>query len=1332
MGGRGRRRPNNSGSRRCDTSSNIGSGRKRSSSSSRRSNSLFVDGGFLADWQGRNPGSTSRSGSRSGNHTRTKELSTSISNNVIPTSSAGNAIGYGYPTIEQQQEGLPLNLSREGLNTGDTFDATHPIVLFNSNSTKIVAYLDETPPPKPQAEDFSYDYGSSFMITDGFRRGLGFSNELDGTPGAIGSSSNQGEWEEQEGTACDPSLSEKRMDIDPVEFEVAQAMTEEQIKPNFKVKNPAFLLVGGVKVYTQDISDEEGQEVDDFKSVGNESFESGQEHAESSESDYSENTSDSDLDIDDEVAKDYLEGIGGSHSVFDAKWLMENDLADSDEDTSSCSGDFDDTLETLGGVSLQEASMGYGMMTPPSRKKIPRSARDSWSSGFDEIMFATDRRTPSAKKKQVSQLAQSWPAARKIKHHRNYPGEKQKFRKEMNAEKHRDRAPRRGVDLDDINTVERLAAMYGLRSGSQGSGKKRFLRVMRTPHTSMPLANDRVRLEQLIVSNKDEDLNIAQGKSTSVDRRRMKSSRNATNRHGNGISMKQVERKAAAAYASQPVSFVASGIIQSDVDTNNPTMDLMDTNETVDEKVAVTGSAKVGEFELHTKGFGSKMMAKMGYIQGAGLGKDGQGMAAPIEAIQRPKSLGLGVQFSNTDVDAPKPERQRVKRTHKKCPKQQQQHHQQQSFGGFEKHTKGFGSKMMSRMGFIEGSGLGKDSQGMVNPLAAVRRPKARGLGATGEGWELDGYDSRSSSSGGGGGEGEEKERAVDEYFGWVYHLGASSIGYVYCYLRFLFLRGKIVEMYKRDPHQHPGIDVYVLRFYNRLDETKKGEFACASSEEARKWMDAFDRARLQVGHLMSQMGSARNRLNMETEIDLGVHRNGVRRYAIGLKRLISVGKGPEKLLQQVASLDPKARTDVDFEDESGDAVETHEWKCVRTINGVRILEDVSDCKVKSVKGVLVKAVGVIDASADTVFEVFCNLDRHQRYEWDTLTGDLELLDTYDGNYDVVYGTFNPKNLSRWRSNRDFVYSRQWFYEDGTYTKILDVVSISSFLNGGFIVLSLSGLKEYIGANPALRPLLQSSISYVSDTCSDQDIEEVEDEFFDANNGESSSSGEDSDNDSKPVTKVARVKLKNVFWAVRFTNMAKKKTSGSIKNRELDDSLPPVCLNPSQFYGTMRQGNEKGCWESPSTTGFLVMGGDPLFKLIGADWFRSEQPVEWFGLHPKCLLQSEAGKKLPFVFVFNLQGYWLVKRAVGNKACILSKNVNCKYLRQDNFLEMDADVGSSAIGKKIIGLSFGCTSFIADLAIVIEGQDETELPECLLGTVRLHHLGPEFSVPPGT
>nr|CAB3483073.1 unnamed protein product [Digitaria exilis] len=61
---------------------------------------------------------------------------------------------------------------------------------------------------------------------------------------------------------------------------------------------------------------------------------------------------------------------------------------------------------------------------------------------------------------------------------------------------------------------------------------------------------------------------------------------------------------------------------------------------------------------------------------------------------------------------------------------------------------------------------------------------------------------SRSSGSGSGG-----SGRSMAEYSGWVYHIGVNSIGHEYCHLRFLVIRGKTVAMYKRDPHDHPGLE---------------------------------------------------------------------------------------------------------------------------------------------------------------------------------------------------------------------------------------------------------------------------------------------------------------------------------------------------------------------------------------------------------------------------------------------------------------------------------------------------------------------------------------------
>ncbi|KAF1870607.1 hypothetical protein Lal_00025924 [Lupinus albus] len=721
------------------------------------------------------------------------------------------------------------------------------------------------------------------------------------------------------------------------------------------------------------------------------------------------------------------------------------------------------------------------------------------------------------------------------------------------------------------------------------------------------------------------------------------------------------------------------------------------------------------------------------------------------------------------------------------------------------------------------------------------------------------------------GGTERNEENKMFEYFGWVYHVGVNSIGHDYCHLRFLFIRGKCVAMYKRDPHEHPGIkpirqgvvgptlvveelgcrrinngDLHVIRFYNRLDETKKGEVACATAGEAQRWIEAFDHAKQQAEFELASGGCARDKLYKAGEINLEGHRPRMRRYASGLKKFIRIGQGPETLLRQSSKF---CSTD-GFEVESGDAFDPHQWKCVRTMAGIRVFEDVSNRK--NGKGVLAKSVGVIDATADSVFEVFLNTEQQKRYEWDMLMGDLDLVESYDGHYDVVYGTYDPKYLTRWHSKRDFVFSRQWFRgQDGTYTILqfpaihkkkpprsgyrrtkinpstweirnlntpmgsnrprclvthtLEIHSASwcrwknnqtsKFENSipYALLCQVAGLKEYIGANPAVHQLQQyattdvhSKISDASTTSAEYGKAEVQDEFYDAIAAESSTSDEESDGELDQQEH--KVTLKNISGLKYLVTLP----AAPDISKELDPDVTPVTIDASGLHGSLSKGkddSDTNCWTSPSGKGFMIrgknylkdnskiVGGDPLFKLIAVDWLKVNKSVDRIALHPRSLVQSEAGKKLPFILVFNLQvpakpnyslvhyfasdrpinkdsllakfldgsnafrdsrfklipsiieGYWMVKRAVGTKACMMGKAVTCNYFRQDNFLEIDVDIGSSSVARSVVGLVLGyVTSLVVDLAILIEAKEEEELPEYILGTVRLNRVRLESAV----
>lgn len=88
-----------------------------------------------------------------------------------------------------------------------------------------------------------------------------------------------------------------------------------------------------------------------------------------------------------------------------------------------------------------------------------------------------------------------------------------------------------------------------------------------------------------------------------------------------------------------------------------------------------------------------------------------------------------------------------------------------------------------------------------------------------------------------------------------------------------------------------------------------------------------------------------------------------------------------------------------------------------------------------------------------------------------------------------------------------------------------------------------------------------------------------------------------------------------------------------------------------------------------------------------------------------------------------MKGSFIIKQSVGSTPVLLGKKLKQYYFKSSRYIEVDVDIGSSYTAATVVNMVSGVTkSVIVDMGIVLEGKTPQELPESLLGTVRLDHL----------
>ncbi|XP_044461274.1 protein ENHANCED DISEASE RESISTANCE 2-like [Mangifera indica] len=207
-------------------------------------------------------------------------------------------------------------------------------------------------------------------------------------------------------------------------------------------------------------------------------------------------------------------------------------------------------------------------------------------------------------------------------------------------------------------------------------------------------------------------------------------------------------------------------------------------------------------------------------------------------------------------------------------------------------------------------------------------------------------------------------------------------------------------------------------------------------------------------------------------------------------------------------------------------------------------------------------------------------------------------------------------------------------------------------------------------------------------------------------------------------------------------------------------------------------------WSAGDPSAFLIRGENylkdhrkikakgTLMQMVGADWIRSNERENDLGSRPGGLVQRYAERDGPeFFFIVNFQvpgsamytlalyfmmktpiednpllhsfvngddafrnsrfklipyiskGSWIVKQSVGKSACLLGQALEVNYSRGKNYLEAQVDAGSSTVARGVVSLVLGyLNNLVLEMAFLIQGNTEEELPEFLLGTCRLNHL----------
>ncbi|XP_011018434.1 PREDICTED: protein ENHANCED DISEASE RESISTANCE 2-like [Populus euphratica] len=302
-------------------------------------------------------------------------------------------------------------------------------------------------------------------------------------------------------------------------------------------------------------------------------------------------------------------------------------------------------------------------------------------------------------------------------------------------------------------------------------------------------------------------------------------------------------------------------------------------------------------------------------------------------------------------------------------------------------------------------------------------------------------------------------------YEGWMVRYGRRKIGRSFIHMRYFVLEPTLLAYYKKKPEdnqvpiktllidgncrvedrglktQH-GHMVYVLSVYNKKDKYNRITMAAFNIQEQLIWkgkiefvIDQHQESQVPNGNkyasfeYKSGMDNGRTASSSDCEIQFIAQEDEDDSHT-NLLRRTTIGNGPPASVFDWTQLD----SDLTNQNANNQAFSRKHWRLLQCQNGLRIFEELLEVEYlpRSCSRAM-KAVGVVEASCEDIFELIMSMDA-KRFEWDCSFQHGSLVEEVDGHTAILYHRLQLDWFPIFVWPRDLCYVRYWRRnDDGSY-----------------------------------------------------------------------------------------------------------------------------------------------------------------------------------------------------------------------------------------------------------------------------------------------------------